>query len=338
MRRFSLLMGFVLCLAPITTAQTKELTVPAGTLLQCTLDEPNFSSRTAQVGDPILCHIRSLAMFGHPVFPRGAYVSGRLEEFRDPGHFVGKGRLKLEFVSLTVPGGTFPLSAKVVSVPHYRVDAEGSIRGRGHARRDAVEWAIPVLWPEKVITLPMRGPRPALKGETRVLLRILDDLSIPTDAAVTSSATLSSMREPSKPASSVSSRENSDVNSNMNTGIRSSLVPKLVYGGTSRPAAETERPRGLGFSAEIENTNISETNALVERPTWRAPRPTLLMLKDGRAYLVTKYWIEGGQLTYVGSDGTPQVLLLDELDFQMTAKLNRERGVAFVLRSKSAEP
>src|SRR5712691_506547 len=26
--------------------------LPAGTLLQCTLDEPNFSSRTGQIGDP----------------------------------------------------------------------------------------------------------------------------------------------------------------------------------------------------------------------------------------------------------------------------------------------
>jgi hypothetical protein len=110
-----------------------------------------------------------------------------------------------------------------------------------------------------------------------------------------------------------------------------------VYGGTSRPAAEAERPWGLGFPAAIENTSISETNALAERP-WRAPRQTLLIFKDGRGYLVTKYWMEGGQLTYVGSDGTQQVLMLDELDFQMTAKLNRERGVPFVIRSKPAEP
>jgi hypothetical protein len=123
-------------------------------------------------------------MFGRPVFPRGAYLSGRLEEFRDPGHFVGKGRLKLEFVSLTVPGGTLPLSARMVSVPHYRVDAEGYIQGRGHARRDALEWTIPILWPEKIISLPMRGPRPTLKGETPILLRILDDLSIPADERV----------------------------------------------------------------------------------------------------------------------------------------------------------
>lgn len=108
MRRFSLSVAAALCLATTCTPQTRELIVPAGTLLQCTLDEPNFSSRTAHVGDPLLCYVRSLTMFGRPVFPRGAYLSGRLEEFRDPGHFVGKGRLKLEFVSLTVPGGTLP--------------------------------------------------------------------------------------------------------------------------------------------------------------------------------------------------------------------------------------
>jgi hypothetical protein len=333
MRRFSFLFVVMLCLPTIATAQTQELTVPAGTLLQCTLDEPNFSSRTAQVGDPILCHIRSLTMFGHPLFPRGAYLSGRLEDFRDPGHFFGKGWLKLEFVSLTVPGGTFPVSGKVVSVPHYKIGAEGSIRGRGHARRDAAEWAIPILWPQKIITLPMRGPRPTLKGETRILLRILDDLFIPTDAAVTTSATLSPIREPSKAASSLNSSENSNVDLN----TRSSLFPKFVYGGTSRPAAEAERPWGLGFPAAIENTSISETNALAERP-WRAPRQTLLIFKDGRGYLVTKYWMEGGQLTYVGSNGAQEVLMLDELDFQMTAKLNRERGVPFVIRSKPAEP
>lgn len=332
MRRLSLLIAFLLCPATIATAQTKELIVPAGTLLQCTLDEPNFSSRTGHVGDPILCHIRSLTMFGHSVFPRGAYLSGRLEDFRDPGHFVGKGWLKLVFVSLTVPGGTFPLSAKVVSVPHYKVDAEGDIRGRGHARRDAVEWTIPILWPEKVITLPARGPRPTLKGETPILLRIMDDLSIPTDAVVTASAASPPAREPAKPASSPSSSANSEVNSTSRPGI----FPRLVYGGTTRPAAETERS-WLGFPAEIENTSISETNLPAERP-WRAAKPIFLILKDGRGYLTTNYWLEGSQIVYVGSDGTQQAVLLEELDFHTTAKLNRERGVTFTLRSKTAEP
>ena len=335
MRKSYLLAIFALCLAPIATAQTRESIVPAGTLLQCTLDEPRFSSETAHVGDPTLCHIRSLAMFGRPVFPRGAYLSGRLVDFRDPGHFFGKGWLKLEFVSLTVPGGTFPVSAKIVSVPHYKIDAEGDIRGRGHARRDAVEWTIPILWPEKIITLPKRGPRPTLKGETSILLRIMDDLSIPTDA-VSASAAPSPIREPSRPPSSLSSSANSNQNSTVSSNPGARIFPRLVYGGVSRPAEDTEGS-WLRFPAEIENTSITETNFPAER-SWRPSRPTLLILKDGRGYLATNYWIEGGQLAYVVSDGAQQVLSLDELDFQMTAKLNRERGVTFTLRSKSTGP
>jgi hypothetical protein len=165
----------------------------------------------------------------------------------------------------------------------------------------------------------------------------MDDLYIPPDAVVVASEKPSQTQELSRPASNLGSSLNSSANSNVNSTFRASTFPKVVYGGTSRPAAEAERPWGLGFPAAIENTSISETNALAERP-WRAPRQTLLIFKDGRGYLVTKYWMEGGQLTYVGSDGAQQVLMLDELDFQMTAKLNRERGVPFVIRSKPAEP
>jgi hypothetical protein len=62
--------------------------------------------------------------------------------------------------------------------------------------------------------------------------------------------------------------------------------------------------------------------------------PTLLILKDGQSYLATNYWVEGGQLIYVSPDGTQQVLVLDDLDLQMTSKLNRERGVMFTIRRK----
>jgi len=273
-------------------------------------------------------------MFGRPVFPRGAFLSGRLEEFRDPGHFFGKGRLKLEFVSLTVPGGTFPLSAKVVSVPHYRVDAEGDIRGRGHARRDAVEWTIPLLWPEKIITLPARGPRPTLKGETPLLLRLMDDLSIPADAVIVANEKFSPTQEFPRPSSNTSSSLNSSANANVNSTFRASTFPRVVYGGTSRPAEESERS-WVGSPASIEPTSISQTYSLTERP-WRSTSPTLLILKDGRGYVAANYWVEGDQLVYVASNGTQQVLPIDELDFQMTTKLNRERGVTFTLRSKAA--
>jgi hypothetical protein len=321
MRKFSFSIVVVLCLAATAKAQTQESIVPAGTLLQCTIDEPNFSSRTAHVGDPILCHVSSLGMFGRPVFPRGAYLSGRFQDFHDPGHFFGKGWLKLEFETLTVPGGTFPVSAKVVSHPHYRVDAEGRIRGGGHARRDAVEWALPVLWPEKVITLPMRGPRPTLKGETRILLRLLEDFSIPSDATERLSAAVS------KPAAS-------KVNPNTPTRI----FPKLRYGGTSMPAAEGERSTPTR-PFEVEEAGFSETNrpTQTQRP-WRATKATLLMLKDGQAYLVKDYWMDTSHVVFVSSDGSQRLLPLGDLDFQLTLQLNRERGVPFVFQTKPTEP
>lgn len=326
MRSLSLFVTVVLCVPVLAAAQPKETIVPAGTLLQCTLDEPRFSSVTAQVGDPILCHIDSLGMFGRSVFPRGAYLSGRFEDFRDPGHFFGKGWLKLEFATLALPGGTFPLSAKVVSVPHYRVTVDGSIRGRGHARRDAIEWSLPILWPEKLITLPMRGPRPTLKGETLIQLRVLEDVSIPTDATDVS-------RNANQRAGP---NVNSGLSSRVSTSIPSAVFPRVRYGGVSIPAMEAEQPFG-GAPVEAEKTIVGEKIEPIER-SWRAPRPTFLIRKDGRGHLVTNYWFEAGELVYVTSDGTRQTMQPEELDFEMTARLNRERGLPFVIRLRTPEP
>src|SRR5439155_26389746 len=55
--------------------------------------------------------------------------------------------------------------------------------GKGHAKRDVAEWMIPVLWPWKVVSLPMRGPRPTLKGEESLELRLMDDISVPATVA-----------------------------------------------------------------------------------------------------------------------------------------------------------
>jgi len=115
LRRFLLLI-LILCLMDLAAAQIAEI-LPAGTLLQCTLDEPNFSSRTAQIGDPILCHLGALAAFGHSVFPRGAYLAGHLQEYRGPGRLFGKGWIELGFDWLVLSDAeVLPLSAKVISV------------------------------------------------------------------------------------------------------------------------------------------------------------------------------------------------------------------------------
>lgn len=173
---------FSLTLLTTQSAWSHDSVLPAGTLVQCTLDEPNFSSATAAVGDPLLCHPHGLQVFGQTVFPRGTYIVGHLADDKDPGHFWGKGFLKIEFDRMGLPAGDLPLSAKIIAVNGYKVDRDGKIIGKGHAKRDIVEWLFPPLWPWKVLTLPARGPRPALKGETRVTLRLMDDVIVPESA------------------------------------------------------------------------------------------------------------------------------------------------------------
>src|SRR5215472_12945557 len=174
-----LALGTVAVFTFSTAASARDVVLPAGTILQCVLNEPNFSTATAEVGDPVLCYLREVTEFGEQVFPRGSYLVGHLESGKDPGHFFGKGSLKLQFDRIGLPGGDLPLDAKVIGTRGYKVDKEGKIDGKGHAVRDVVEWMIPPLWPWKVIMLPARGPQPKLKGEQVFTLRLMQDVEVP---------------------------------------------------------------------------------------------------------------------------------------------------------------
>jgi hypothetical protein len=302
--------------APIGWAQQVETVrvgtfIPAGTLLGCTLDEPNFSSQTARAGDPVLCKTTSVEMFGRSLIPRGAYLSARLRNYRDPGHFVGKGWLQLEFTSLTLPGGSVPLDAKVISAARYRVDGDGKIQGRGHAKRDAVEWALPILWPMKVLTLPARGPRPALKGETRIELRLMEDLSIP-EAAYGSWGGLTQR--------SSASRFTPDDGG---IGVSAAGYADFRSNSTSLPAAPKPGERYQTTLVKNRGGSAAEQRRL-----------TLLALRDGRMFLAADYSVDRGRLNFT-SDGARHSLPLDTLDMAMTKQLNSERGVPFNLVAKN---
>src|SRR6516225_3884050 len=183
-RLIGVLVGALAVLVSGSVIAAQDLLVPAGTLLQCTMDEPNFSSKTAAIGDPVVCHLKTMQEFGKPVFPRGSMLGGHLEADKEPGHFVGKGYLKITFDRVILPSGDLPVPAKVISARGFKVDKQGDIDGKGHAKRDVVEWLIPPLWPWKVIALPMRGPRPTLKGEEPLGLRLMEDIVIPRTLAV----------------------------------------------------------------------------------------------------------------------------------------------------------
>ncbi len=174
------LLLFLAPLVPAGSAHAADQLIPAGSLMQCTIAEPKLSSKTAEVGDPVLCQLSHTERYGRAVLPYGSYLVGRFEEYKDPGHFVGKGWMELRFDRMVLqPDTVIPVSAKIVDVPGLSVDRTGKIHGKGHAVRDTVEWSIPILWPLDLLNLPRRGPRPTLKGETHITLKVMDDLGVP---------------------------------------------------------------------------------------------------------------------------------------------------------------
>jgi hypothetical protein len=179
MKRFLATLMLVL---PASIGASGEQLIPAGSVVQCMVSEPHLSSKTEHVGDPVLCQLSHSEMYGRSVFPYGAYLIGRFEDYKDPGHFVGKGWMELKFDRMVVGNDTvIPIASRVVATSGKNpVDRDGKIHGTGHAVRDTIEWMIPVLWPIDLINLPRRGPVPELKAETRLTVLVLNDFGIPT--------------------------------------------------------------------------------------------------------------------------------------------------------------
>jgi len=303
MTRNSFLLTLLLLCVPAAIASraaASDEIVPAGTLLQCTVDEPNFSSKTAQVGDPVLCYLGHVTTFGHSVFPRGAELSGHLQDYQNPGHFVGKGWIEVDFDRIILPGAqVLPLSAKVISAPHLKVDAEGKVHSLGHPKRDAVLWAIPIFWPIKLITLPNRGPFPAFKGEARLTLRLMEDIEVALPAR--SSIPMPPWATPSRyDASSY----------------------RLYIPASSAPREQALSLQPANFVQPPAQTGLTE------QPS------TVIVLKGGGAYLAHDYWVESGRLHCVSPNGEQKLIALDTMDLYQTVRVNRERHIEFALHSK----
>jgi len=317
------LVSAVTLLVLATGVHAQDLLVPAGTLLQCTMEEPNFSSATASVGDPVLCHLKSFQEFGHPVFPRGSMLAGHLEEEKDPGHFVGKGYLKITFDRVIVPTGDIPLPAKVIQAKGYKVDKQGDIKGKGHAKRDVAEWMLPPLWPWKVIMLPARGPRPTLKGEEPMELRLMDDIVVPRNLSasmtVPRNLSVSSLVPRNLSSAAIHPDRPPYASSNIPKPSTFSPAPDL---GIVQQSAITEKP------ADAVNENIIPAsmtkNAAAPVTTSPAARVTMLVLKSNQVLEVTKYRIDGGVVTYHAVNGTVGAVDTNQIDWLRTTQMTAE--------------
>jgi len=284
----------LMCLGLAASAGAQNV-VPAGTLLQCTLDEPNFSSATANVGDPVVCYLKSVQQFGHIVLPRGSYLEGHLAAEKDPGHFWGKGYLRLEFDRIGLPSTDIPVPSKVIAASGgYKTDRQGDVVGKGHAVRDVVEWMLPPLWPWKMITLPGRGPRPTFKGEELLTLRLMDDVVVPKVADV-------------RPAAAPGWHYFGQPAAQYQNAPLSYDFPQPMYAPVSQ-AASAGQPAVAGT-----------------RSAARTERVTLIALKSDEVFGVTSYRVEDGRLDYVLSGGAAGSTDVAEVDWTKTSEMNTAR-------------
>jgi hypothetical protein len=86
-----------------------------------------------------------------------------------------------------------------------------------------------------------------------------------------------------------------------------------------------------GSPASLPGREFSTTAAVTEEAPF-----TLLQLRDGSMYGLTRYWAEGDRLYYVTNYGGENSVPLDRVDIVETTKLNAERGTPFVLPSAAA--
>ncbi len=285
-------------------ASARDVVVPAGTLLQCTLNEPNLSSKTVAVGDPVLCNLRGITVFGQQAFPRGSYLVGHLDAAKDPGHFWGKGYLQLTFDRVGVPAGDLPLEAKVIATRGYKVDKEGKIDGKGHATRDVVEWMIPPLWPWKVIMLPARGPRPTLKGETVLQLRLMDDVQVP-QLAETFGPGWHFFGHPQ--------------NESFNDAPATSVRPQLAVRGGA----------GVSGSAQLSLAKYDD----VAPNLVTLPGMPVFVLNTGTVLAVSGYGYQDNRLSYTLVSGGSGVVNTNEINWDATTRVNAKRGIRLSLHA-----
>jgi hypothetical protein len=96
-----------------------------------------------------------------------------------------------------------------------------------------------------------------------------------------------------------------------------------------RPAEEAPvvEPQDEGESPSAEESEAASEATLY-----------LVALDNGNIYTSTEHWIESDALHYITRGGAHNLVSVEEVDMELTARLNRERGLAFVIEVREALP
>ena len=123
--------------ADSTARNSDQIAVPTGTRVPLLLRN-GLNTRTAKAGDSVYFETAyPIAQNNRTVIPMGAFVRGRILDFKRPGLIRGRGEFRIVLEQMTFPNGyTVSLAATPASADREGVDAEGKIIGPSGSGRD----------------------------------------------------------------------------------------------------------------------------------------------------------------------------------------------------------
>jgi hypothetical protein len=152
---------------------------------------------------------------------------------------------------------------------------------------------LPPLWPWKVVSLPFRGPRPTLKGEEPLELRLMDDIVIPRSMQASN---------PNRPP----------------------------YASSLHPSSYQAVPQSSAGSMQlaVNRTTLQPAATQLAPPLppdgQSAERFTVLVLKSNQVYEVTKYHRDGDLLMFLDTQGRKGSVDVNDVDWRRTSELTAE--------------
>jgi hypothetical protein len=155
-----------------------------------------------------------------------------------------------------------------------------------------------------VVSLPFRGPRPTLKGEEPLELRLMDDIVIPRSLAYGS--------HPDRPPYAWSTRPSS-----YSVAPRSNAIQLVAV----KTASSTNEAAANAPSGTIVNAGFVQVSA--PQPGDRQPveRLTVVAVKSGETYEVAKYERDGDLLMFVDTQGRKGGVNVNEVDWRKTSEM-----------------
>jgi hypothetical protein len=167
----------------------------------------------------------------------------------------------------------------------------------------------PPLWPWKVVSLPFRGPRPTLKGEEPLQLRLMDDIVIPRS--------LAQFAHTDRPPYARSSSFNATpavtdgVQLAVATRTMTTVANTQVAAIATAPAAAVTVPTPANL----------QVRAALPSEVQPSARFTVLVLNSNQLIEVNKYHREGDLLIIQDVQGRTGSLNMSDVDWTRTSEM-----------------